>query len=448
MITYYKSIGVGFIKVDFLNQFQQAFGQASYETALTWMRQAAGNDVLLSLSQVNLWCMGETEKKYGDMVRVSKDVGMRGWGALSGDGQGQVFGDYDRTLNAFDGLTYFAPISGKDRLILDGEYITVESGQPDLENRFWISLFAISGSPIGMSDRIEYMTAAKPYFQNNELLELNRMGLAGQPRDYQPNSRNSQVWAGKLPNGDWAIALFNRNSSVENRSINFSDLGLTGAFQVRDLWAHSNLGAMSSYSVNLNGHDHRIVRIASGSSTRYEAESATRRGTAAITPDAQCSGGNKVTGVGNSGSTNDIEFNVNAGAGRNFVTIWYKQGMSAVRMSVNGGAGEAIYFPPVGEYEAVSPYTVAVIMNGGANTIRFYNDWSIPGANQWAPHFDCIDVTASVLKSSITKRRTQRRAAELRRQPVGSNITALTPARGLSPSPGTSMGGGSSLQSM
>jgi hypothetical protein len=58
------------------------------------------------------------------------------------------------------------------------------------------------------------------------------------------------------------VGLFNREGSTQTRSIDYAaDLGLSGAYATRDLWAHSDLGGRSSYSVTLGAHDHRLLKI-------------------------------------------------------------------------------------------------------------------------------------------------------------------------------------------
>ena len=70
-------------------------------------------------------------------------------------------------------------------------------------------------------------------------------------------SRDSERWIGQLPDGSWAVALFNRADGAANvtKSIEFADvLGFTGPAAVRDLWAHQDLGSMTSYQTSLGPH--------------------------------------------------------------------------------------------------------------------------------------------------------------------------------------------------
>ena len=51
-----------------------------------------------------------------------------------------------------------------------------------------------------------------------------------------------EVWAKSLADGAYAVGLFNRGESENPISLDLAELGIHGAAQVRDLWAHQDLG--------------------------------------------------------------------------------------------------------------------------------------------------------------------------------------------------------------
>jgi alpha-galactosidase len=51
-----------------------------------------------------------------------------------------------------------------------------------------------------------------------------------------------EVWAKPLADGAYAVGLFNRGESENPISLDLAELGIHGAAQVRDLWAHQDLG--------------------------------------------------------------------------------------------------------------------------------------------------------------------------------------------------------------
>ena len=51
----------------------------------------------------------------------------------------------------------------------------------------------------------------------------------------------SEVWIKKMADGAAAIAMFNRGDKENNIAVRWTDLGLVGNQQVRDLWRHTDV---------------------------------------------------------------------------------------------------------------------------------------------------------------------------------------------------------------
>jgi hypothetical protein len=71
------------------------------------------------------------------------------------------------------------------------------------------------------------------------------------------------------------VALFNRKDGPGSRtkSINFATvLGLAGPAAVRDLWAHKDLGSMTSYRVTLAAHASVLLSVVPQGPAQYQAE--------------------------------------------------------------------------------------------------------------------------------------------------------------------------------
>jgi hypothetical protein len=131
----------------------------------------------------------------------------------------------------------------------------------------------------------------------------------------------------------------------------------------------------------------------------FEAESIppnTVTGSATPLPCAACSGGADVRFVGNNSGTlqfNNVTANV---PGSNVVTIWYANGDATARyalLSVNGGPGTPVSFPPTGSFDTVGSVQRTITLNGGNNnTLNFSN----PITGNWAPDFDRIVVNCGI----------------------------------------------------
>src|SRR5208282_1592943 len=173
--------------------------------------------------------------------------------------------------NPFMGFTGFSDISGRGQLVLDGDPTILGSFSTDDERRSAISLFILAGAPIAIADRYDTIGANAPFYQNTEVLALRDAGLVAKPiyanshlLDYDPTSRDPERWVGQLPDSSWVVGLFNRSAATSpvTRSVDFSsELGLTGAAPVRDLWAHENRGAMTGWTVTLGPYASSLVKV-------------------------------------------------------------------------------------------------------------------------------------------------------------------------------------------
>ena len=76
----------------------------------------------------------------------------------------------------------------------------------------------MAGAPIAIGDRVDTIGDNAHFFQNPEVLALRKAGLVGKPVfnnshgfEFDPSSRDPERWIGQLPDGSWAVALFNRD---------------------------------------------------------------------------------------------------------------------------------------------------------------------------------------------------------------------------------------------
>lgn len=277
-VTYFKDLGVNYLRIDFLENYENNYGKEKYETALAWIREAAGNTMFLSLVMPNCFNHGETELKYGDMIRISDDCFDGGWDFVSDRRRGIHKANWPQYANTFDGFVGFADLGGRDKMILDGDFIRLNTLKNDDEKEAQISLYTMAGSPITVADQFNTIGKNLRFYQNKELLELNDIGFVGKPISYDPKDTvNSSRWIGQLPNGDWIIGLFNREHTSEERSIDFEkELGLdvNQQYKIRDLWKHKELGKFrNKYYVKLRPHSSKMIRI-SNLNRKYEAETA------------------------------------------------------------------------------------------------------------------------------------------------------------------------------
>ncbi|WP_328890331.1 carbohydrate-binding protein [Streptomyces sp. NBC_00316] len=290
-VNHFKNLGVTYLRIDFLSWYETgtdagvgtvgtSHGSADYETALQWMHEAAGDGIELSLVMPHLFNDARNEIKYGDMVRINADADSGGWARLSG-GRQSWQDAWPNWFNPFCGFTGWAHRSGRGQLILDGDFLMMNTFADDDERRTAISLMTVAGSPLAISDLHSNIGGNGWVYTNPEVLDIHNKGLVGKPVFYSGTpysqdgtSRDTERWAGQLPDGSWVVALFNRNdTSTVTRTIDFAGhLGISGPASVRDLWARTDLGSDTSVSAALAPHACKLVKVVPQSATkRYHA---------------------------------------------------------------------------------------------------------------------------------------------------------------------------------
>ncbi|HEY0947494.1 MAG TPA: chitobiase/beta-hexosaminidase C-terminal domain-containing protein [Opitutaceae bacterium] len=273
-VQHYADMGVKYLRVDFLSWFEDGFDKnlgrvgperprADYEKALRWMKEACdANRMFLSLVMPHLENEAQLEVQHGHMFRINEDVATGGWERFSNFERGVRHPWWSQWYNTFDGFTYWSYLAGRNRVILDGDFLRVNTFATDDERKTAVSLSLMAGGPIAVADQHDTIGRHLWVYQNRELLALNEDGFVGKPLSNDPTDERSQIWKGRLSNGDWVVGLFNREDEPRARRIRFlEDLGIAGRVPVRDLWAHANLGTMTSVSATVPPHGCVMLRL-------------------------------------------------------------------------------------------------------------------------------------------------------------------------------------------
>ena len=270
---HYKEMGVEYIRMDFLSWYEdgkdrgmgiagKGYGRDVYATALNYIAQAANKyGVFTSLVMPHMYDDALLEAQYGNMVRIVADTGWGGWNHCSATDRGRSFANWPNCNNMFDGFTYWSHISGRGKVILDGDFIRLNTFSTDAEKETVVSLQLIAGGPVTVADQYHNIGDNLKFYTNDELLALNADRFVGKPKSDKLGDADNQVWYGQMSSGDWVIGIFNRDDSQQSVSVNFKDLGIDGTWQVRDLWKHADEGAATSVSATIQPHGCKIVRL-------------------------------------------------------------------------------------------------------------------------------------------------------------------------------------------
>ena len=280
-VRYFINLGFTFLRVDFLRDYEDYYGTDSYVKALKWIKEEAGDEIMISLVMPNCFNHAVNELPYGDLFRISADVFTGGWDFISNRRRGYHNANWPQWENAFDGFVYFSDVAARGQIIMDGDFIRLNTCNSPKERQFWVSLMAITGSPIAIADQYDTIRGCESFYQNEEILQLNKLGFSARPLSTTVSNPNSSRWIGQLPSGDWIVGLFNRMEVAADMAIDLkSELGIPDgkASNVRDLWEHSDLGpADGFYKVSVPAHGCKILRI-SVATKRFQAEVAALRG--------------------------------------------------------------------------------------------------------------------------------------------------------------------------
>lgn len=270
-VRYFKELGVSYLRIDFLENYERNYGTEAYAKALRWISEEAGDDMFLSLVMPNCYNHGSTEILYGDMIRVSNDCFKGGWDFVSDRGRGKRKSYWPQYDNVFDGFIAFSDITNPGQLIADGDFMRLASLRDIEECRFEFSLMVMAGSALAVADEYDTVTEEiLKVYTNRELLALNDEGFVADPLSMDISAPSSSCWSGRTSDGDIVLGLFNREEHDVTYRIGFEEnLGMDSAYaeSVRDIWTHKNLGAMDgSLSVTVKPHCCKVFRIRPGSS--------------------------------------------------------------------------------------------------------------------------------------------------------------------------------------
>lgn len=122
------------------------------------------------------------------------------------------------------------------------------SGCADDEYRTHFSLWCMLASPLMIGCDIRRMDAAtRDILSNAEVIAINQDRL-GQQGFRVARYFRTEVYKKPLLFGDLAVGVFNRDDHVSTTMrIHWSDLGIRGNYEVRDLWRHETLGIFDEH---------------------------------------------------------------------------------------------------------------------------------------------------------------------------------------------------------
>ncbi len=197
------------------------------------------------------------------------------WGATTGGNSWRTTGDIQDNWNSLHGIyesqaghsAYAGPGHWNDPDMLMVGVVGFGNTHPTHltpnEQVLHISLWCLLSSPLLIGcdlTKLDPLTLA--LLTNDEALDINQDPLGKPAALVSKDANDGEVWARPLFDGTRAVGLVNGDDDPRTLTVRWSDLGVTGAQPVRDLWLHKNAGTFSgSYSVEVPAHGAVLLKI-------------------------------------------------------------------------------------------------------------------------------------------------------------------------------------------
>lgn len=257
--------GIDFLKYDWgmnwsMRSSTEPKNLKSNEEYLKAMRNAidaAGREIVLSLSNSAPLCKGNVWSKYANMWRTTGDIrdtwksisdigfSQSGWEKFAGPGH---WNDPDMMVLGYVGFeeaggSHWGEKQHPTHLTCD-EQIT------------HMTLWSILSAPLILGcDLTKIDDSLYDILANDEVISVDQDPLGIQGQRVRKDG-DSEVWVKPLQNNKKSVALFNRGESIDEIRVYWNDLNLSEKVPVRDLWHHKDLGEISpdNLSIQVNPH--------------------------------------------------------------------------------------------------------------------------------------------------------------------------------------------------
>ncbi len=122
-----------------------------------------------------------------------------------------------------------------------------------------VTLWSIAAAPLQLGDDLTVLDSfGVQLLTNEEVIAVDQSGVAG----HVVTEGNTPVWAQNLCDGSYYVALFNLTATSAPVSVNWINLGFQGSADVRELWAHNDLGIFANtYTVTLDAYGSSLLRV-------------------------------------------------------------------------------------------------------------------------------------------------------------------------------------------
>ena len=188
------------------------------------------------------------------------------WGAQVGGNLWRTTGDIRDSWDSMARIGFDQQV-GREKFANPGHWNDPDmleignGGMTDTEYRTHMSLWSILAAPLLAGNDIRSMTdSIKEILTNKEVIAVDQ-DKEGKQGTRVTKAGDLEVWKKPLSQGV-AVGLFNRGAETAKMTVKWSDVGITKKNpKVRDLWAHQDLTAADSFSVDVPSHGVVLLKV-------------------------------------------------------------------------------------------------------------------------------------------------------------------------------------------
>ncbi len=243
----YAQWGIDYLKYDWCSAGDLKLDMKAAYTKMRDALQKTGRPIVYSLCQYGLH----------EVWRWGPEVGGNLWRTT-----GDIEDDYGRMAYIGFGQNGLEKYAGPGHWN-DPDMLEVGNGKMNAdEYRTHMSLWCILAAPLLAGNDLTTMTPETvAMLTNREVLAVDQDPAGKQGyRIWQEGPL--EIWMKPLADGGKAVGLFNRGYAPTSMTLNFRDLGISGAASLRDLWQHKDLGQMrNSFTTTVPGHGVVMVKV-------------------------------------------------------------------------------------------------------------------------------------------------------------------------------------------
>lgn len=259
--------GIDYLKYDYCHAPEHTDTARARYAAMAAALRASGRDIVLGIcewGQRQPWLWGA--QVGGQLWRSTYDIRDK-WARRPDETWGEGILDIldvNAGLDAYagpgrwnDADMLIAGLYGKPGPSGDGG----GTGCTDVEYRSQFSLWAMMSAPLYASNDLRHMNeATRTTLLNGEVIALAQDPL-GKQAVRMVHTETWDVFLKPLANGDHAVAILNRSDEERPYELEFSTLGLSGTYAIRDLWLHADVGVASGWKGSWQPHETKVFRL-------------------------------------------------------------------------------------------------------------------------------------------------------------------------------------------